>query len=336
MKDISSWLSDLHSDQSQKRIAAITSIAQQESPPKRYLAYIEATLWDKYASVCRAALDTLGHLCEYHGFTLSPKALKRVYELTDAQDAKLRADATASLALVLPIQSRETRIKVLTKQLEDESPIVRQSAASALGDLSAQEAITVLKKFLGDTDQETRFECAYALSRMPVKALGTDTILLRKVLQAAISQPDKRMLCAEALANIADSSSLDLLRKVSKQVFISWSDRLSIFGAMYHLGDEEAGQKLLARISAWSKAERIYAISLAGRYKLYAAATKIRAIASDGRKLEKIAAIKALGDMQEQQHIELLLTLLAKPQNDEDVHEAARAAIQQIKDALEA
>jgi len=77
---------------------------------------------------------------------------------------RVRAQAALSLARFSPAESRV--VKALIRALKDKYPIVRASAASALGKIGNEEAVAALKKTTKDPDETVRVAVRQAIDRL--------------------------------------------------------------------------------------------------------------------------------------------------------------------------
>jgi hypothetical protein len=108
----------------------------------------------------------------------------------ESQDADVREDAVDRLA-----ELKDERISSHLSQvlLSDESPDVRESAASALGDLGSKEAIDALTAALRDRDADVRETTVESLAQ-----IGGEEVI--PVLKRALEDGDEDVREAAAIA----------------------------------------------------------------------------------------------------------------------------------------
>jgi HEAT repeat protein len=257
---------------------------------------VEAALDAEHPVVRRAALDVLGHVAEHHGQSLPAAVAQRACALTEDEDAQVRAEACASLAL-LPASGPGdlvAREAALCRGLDDADAEVRQEAAAALGDLPAAGAelsgasLDALAARLSEPDGRVAFEAAFALASLgDARARGP--------LLSALRERRRRLDALEGLARLGDASVTPTLRGIAERWLMPWADRLSALASLVRLGDLDARSALAARVQARRFEERVHACALAGQLGLTEATPALRALAASARDPARASAMEALG-----------------------------------------
>jgi len=262
--------------------------ADAETRARRVPEILALLTRDQVRLVC-GALELLGHWRETEGQALPASALARARNLTEHDDARVRATASAALALLTPEDAVEASAEVLQARLEDSASEVRAEAAAALGDLGAGS--TALEPLLQDPVAEVRFEAAFALG-----ALGRPVAL--PTLMGFLSDRRRRADAIEGLHRLGDPAARAGLNRWVGSWRLGWVERQALDAALVALGDVEARDRLRRACEKGRFERRTYAFHLAGRTGLEEAEPVLWS-ALEGRDEDlwgpAIAALRALG-----------------------------------------
>jgi HEAT repeat protein len=290
------------------RLDALLEIMGLEAPAAQpeLMRLVIAHLDDPHPGLRQAALDTLGRLSALRGLEVEPAVVERALALADDPSVKVRAEAAGALGLLTCATLVPGRQRTLLRLLEDSAPEVRQEAAAALGDLGEASAIEPLARRLDDADPDVSFEAAFALATLRDPRA-------RPRLEAELQRARRRLDASEALARLGDPAAIPALRRAASRWLLGWADRLSLWGTAHALGDPDAGEHVLARVSARRREERLYALSLIGSRRITAGANRLLAIVRDPEDPLREAAIQALGALGERAHTPVLSALAGAP-----------------------
>ena len=160
-------LERLASPDAELRLRAVEAVDPHEPPEGAALERCSALVDDGDPRVRRSAIDLLGRLSVISGVVFEARVGAAILARVRDEVAPVRAEAAATLALLLGGGDRDRRLGALRGLLEDRDPGVRAEAAAALGDLEDRSALSTLAySMTADPEPEVRFECAFALANM--------------------------------------------------------------------------------------------------------------------------------------------------------------------------
>ena len=100
---------------------------------------------------------------------------------------------------------------------------------------------------------------------------------------------------------------------------------------MYALGDLESAQFLMKRAQSKNKAIRGLAIGLMGTHKVTQAGPLLTQMALDRNGKSRVAAIHALGELQQENALKVIQSIIDDDSIPEDVLEEAQKTISTLK-----
>jgi HEAT repeat protein len=291
--------------EAQEELRTILDAREAEASDREALRpRLHEALWSSEPDLNRAALDVLGHWDEAYYDREPERVLARAIELTRASDAKVRAEACASLVLLrseAPGPS-EAALAALTASLSDSDAGVRQEAAAALGDAGRPDAITALRRLLTDDDPGVRFEAGFALA-----SLGDAEA--RPTLESFLDHRLLRGTALDGLRRLGDPAALPRITKLRRSWTLGWADRVLAEAAALRLGDPsgEAGLLRLARRGRFE--QRAYALVLLGEEKIgEAAGTMWAALETPVLRGAAVQALLKLGRPEDRHELEAMAT----------------------------
>jgi HEAT repeat protein len=251
----------------------------------------EASSWlgDESWEKRKVALEVFGHVAGFRGHRPAQSTLEKIARLASDEDARVRAECASALSLI-PNAPAEDREKILLALLEDEESSVQEEAAAAIGDLKIRSAREALAARVNNeaASAALRFESALALG-MIGDARGVEMLI------AALERRWDRVYACRALADLGDRRAVPALWKFANQWIVDFSERLHALGALYRLGELEAGEKIMARTRSWSRPEREHALWMAGHAGVKEAIPVLLELARQKKHKLREAAIRGLG-----------------------------------------
>ncbi|MDN5338915.1 MAG: hypothetical protein PWQ30_24 [Euryarchaeota archaeon] len=215
-------LEALRSSDASIRAAAVAAL---QSMGKEAVGYLIETLSDPHYSVRIAAAEALGEIGDPDGVEALVQALGDARE--DVRIAVISAlgrigDRRAVKPLIRLFRDRYHGVRVaaadavaefgrgalkeLEEALNDPLPVVRVTAAKAIGLIGATESIAVLVTHLGDTAPDVRWSVARALSTFGAMAVDPLFLVLRT------GNKEVRLAAIDALWEIPEKGAADVLR----------------------------------------------------------------------------------------------------------------------------
>lgn len=151
---------------------------------------------------------------------ISPGFVEVYATYLKAEDTALRREVAANLHQVIRTSVQRgaagmpvTVVPGLIECLSDDSPLVRASALSSLGQLRAAKAVDDIIRCLRDSDRDVRKTAVFALGRMKQQASSAVHTLMHTL---SDSDPETRVATADTLAKIGPATATvvpALLRK---------------------------------------------------------------------------------------------------------------------------
>ena len=279
-------------------------------------------LWDDHPGIRQASLDMLGRLATFAGYLADERTVARALALTRDDSVKVRAEAAASLALLAADGDHSERVQALLRLAEDDAAEVRQEALAALGDLRAAQAAGPIARHLTDPDPEAAFEAAFALASLKDGRA-------RPTLEAALASARRRLDACEGLRRLGDPAAAPALREVLNRWFLPWADRLSVWGALFALGAEDAAAHIVASTRARRFEERAYALALIGTHRVEAGRAALEAVARDPKAPLRETAVRALIELGAAGSVAVLQDILRSPATPPELAADVRAALGQ-------
>jgi HEAT repeat protein len=200
-------------------------------------------------------------------------------------------------------------VNELLKALEDSDDDVRWEAAFALGNIGSETAIAGLLKALEDSDYDVRRYAAEALGK-----IGSETAIPRLLKALEDSDYDVRRYAAEALANICSETAIAGLLKALED---SDDDvrRYAAF-ALGNIGSETAIAGLLKALEDSDKDVRRYAAEALGKIGTETAIAGLLKALEDSDERVRMYAAEALGKISSETAIPGLLKALEHSNKD--------------------
>lgn len=289
----------------------------------------DATAWlaDEAAEKRKVALEVFGHVAGFRGHRPAQSIMEKIAKLARDPAPEVRGELASTVSLI-PHFPAQTREELLLELLEDERSLVQEDAAAAIGDLKIRSAIEALAARVEDQSAEPtlRFECALALGMMG-DARGVEMLI------AAVGRRFDRIYACRALAELGDKRAIPALWKLANQWIGDFSDRLHALGALYRLGEAEAGEKIMARTRSWSRPEKELALWMVGHAGVTEGAPLLFEIARTKKHKLRDAAIRGLGELKDPRAEELLAKLAADESEDAELRAEAENALAAKKEA---
>ncbi|MGF1511454.1 MAG: HEAT repeat domain-containing protein [Myxococcota bacterium] len=271
----------------------------------------------------RVALDVLGHWCEFHGHKVTQEVFHRALTLCGSDDAKLRAEACASLVLLRPEPTPPPGMvrAELEVRLRDPDPGVRQEAAAALGDLGDSKSQPALQVRLEDEHPGVRLEAAFALA-----CLGDRSA--RDPLEVFLDHRELRPVALEGLRRLADPAALSALDRIRRSWLLPWADRTLAEAVAVRLGDPDGATALMKQAERGRFEQKVYALHLLAEERVEQAAPLMWRIVAESRDASlRSAAISALSALGQPKYLEHLKALAAAPETDEELRRELWSAV---------
>jgi HEAT repeat protein len=286
-------LRDVRARTEQSRLAAAERLAEpdggrREEAVKALLVLID----DARPRVRCTAVRSLGELAAGQALaslvarlddadaTVRENAAIAVYRIGGAEAARALRRALLSPHPEVRFQAVECCAELCPEQagddiarlVSDDDPKVRANAAHALGSIGGNRARKKLRAALSDTDPEVRREAALALARMK-DATGLP------VLRQALSEPAALFDALEALGELRDRESADLVAALARGFFLPLAAKAAAARTLVMLDDPRGVAILSKLLRGWRGDARGYAVQIAGEL----------AITELGPELERLA-----------------------------------------------
>jgi HEAT repeat protein len=268
------------------------------------------------------------------------------------------ADVRAATALALADLRGAEALAALTVAADDDVPLVRQLAISALGEIGDPRARERVRRALSDERPEVRFQAIVAFPRL-LRHAGEEGADDRReawvALESGLNDDDAQVRgrASEACAELADGAALpesvaDRLARIADDAEETADTRVAAAIALAESGDRRGGKVIVAvlrgAIEEPNPGRVQAAFELAGELGLEeareaceAAAFGVRAWFGDpGKRTAALVALVRLGDARAIEHVLGELSSRSWSRRALAIGVVGRAGMQQARGALEA
>lgn len=287
---------------------------------------LEANRWlaDPVPQRRKIGLEILGHVSAFRGYRPSADMLRNISDCARDPEPIVRGEAACTLSLV-PNAPAEQRAQILLKLLDDDDSGVREEAAAAAGDLKLEGAAEILARRLEDPSARVRIESAIALGVLK------DPRAFEVLVEMLEREGGDRVGASMALAELGDRRAVAPLQKLASKWLIDFNERLHALGALYRLGERDAGAKIIARIKSWMRPEKHVALWMIGHARVEEGASVLLQIAQAKKGKLREAAIRGLGEFGDARAVSALETLALDKSESLDLRWEATAALGEKK-----
>ncbi|MDA1161111.1 MAG: HEAT repeat domain-containing protein [Planctomycetota bacterium] len=253
------------------------------------------------------------------GKTLSGKQLKEFASILegDVDSSSQSAIDQRRLTILKLGRSKDSRaFELIEGFVDDSSKILRQSLATALGELGDRRGIRLNLQLLCDAEKEVVRESIRSL-----KVLA-DPIVIRPLLFAGLSDPSLRVQALEAVVGIGNSGLSELLEIVESRNPLTSIDAVTALG---RIGDARAVPSLLMMLDHADAGLRATIVEALGRIGDRSALARIVALLSDPSEAVQRNAVLAVQKLPDRRAARPILAIIKRTQNADLLRQSVMA-----------
>ncbi len=243
------------------------------------------------------------------GKTLSGKQLKEFASILegDVDSSSQSAIDQRRLTILKLGRSKDARaFELIERFVDDSSKILRQSLATALGELGNRRGIRLSLQLLCDAEKDVVREAIRSLKIL------ADPIVIRPLMFAGLSDPSLRAQSLEAVVEIGNSGLSELLEIVESRNPLTSINAVTALG---RIGDKQAVPSLLMMLDHADAGLRATIVEALGRIGDRSALAKIVELLSDSSETVQRNAVLAVQKLPDRRAAKPILTILKRTQN---------------------